>query len=63
MSRIWYNKDLNRSTVSLEELEQLANLRRQSGHVDYFIMPHGGRPPSNAAVHAATERYLKKVRG
>jgi hypothetical protein len=27
---------------------------------NYFIPPHGGRPPSDAAIKAATERYVQE---
>jgi hypothetical protein len=27
---------------------------------NYFDPPHGGRPPSDAAVKAATEKYIQQ---
>jgi hypothetical protein len=29
---------------------------------NYFDPPHGGRPPSDEAVHAATQRYIDKAK-
>lgn len=35
--------------------------RRKDGSTDnYFVPPHGGRPPSDEAVRAATERYVRE---
>lgn len=33
--------------------------RYTPGDRDYFRPPHGGRPPSDEAVHAATVRYVE----
>lgn len=30
--------------------------------VNYFDPPHGGRPPSDEAVKAATKRYVEQER-
>ncbi len=40
-------KDLNGEFVTERDL-------------NYFDPPHGGRPPSDEAVHAATQRYVDK---
>lgn len=48
-------------TLTEEGSRKVAKERaRLLGAPDYFIPPHGGRAPSDEAVKAATEKYLKK---
>ncbi len=53
--------------MTFKTFKTVAQVKIEAGEIpgrqyDYFNPPHGGRPPSDAAVKAATARYVEAER-